>query len=109
MELILPFVPKKAQISGFFNIGEFEKAYFAKPIQLLIVDENFCDKNSIGALSETIKRTAFKTARKIILVGKDSNSDRQRFAELGSPRFYTKPFLPEELAEIIDKNLGSRK
>jgi DNA-binding response OmpR family regulator len=109
MELIIPFVPKKAQVSGFSNVGEFEKAYFVKPVQLLVIDENFCDKNDVATLAKTIKKTTFKTARKIILIGKNSNSDRQRFLELDANHFHTKPFLPEELAEIIDRNLGSHK
>lgn len=109
MELLVPFVPKKAQVSGFSSLEQFEKTYFAKPVQLIIVDENFLGENGAASVAQAFKRSNLKGAGKIVLVGKNTAAAKEKFSSLEPAHFHTKPFLPEELAAIIDLNLGSRK
>lgn len=110
MELVMPSVPKKIQFRGFGNLEEIKKTYFPKPIQLVIVDDNILDGAAGTELHDILSNSlALKGARKIAVTSKSPRVDKAALAALGLTHSYIKPFLPEELAGIIDKNLGGKK
>ena len=42
----------------------------------------------------------------VVLTAKSLQADRERSRELGAAAFLTKPFLPEELCDMVDRVLG---
>ena len=42
----------------------------------------------------------------VVLTAKSLQADRDRSRELGAAAFLTKPFLPEELCDMVDRVLG---
>lgn len=109
MELIIPCIPKKISLTGINDPDGLSSAYFPKPVQLVMLDENFLEETSEETLREQFSSFGLRHAKKILVCHKNSRADRKKAAELGISHFHTKPFLAEELAAIIEKYLGHKK
>lgn len=109
MELIIPCIPKKIALTGLNDPVALATAYFPKPFQLVMLDENFLGETPEEALREQFASFGLRHAKKILVCHKNSRADRDKFANLGITHFHTKPFLAEELAAIVDKYLGHKK
>ena len=105
MELITPCIPKKVILTGITDSAVLATMYFPKPIQLIIIDENFLDEAFEGTLTELFSSFAFRHAKKVLVCHKNSKLNREKLSDLGIAYFHTKPFLAEELATIIEKYL----
>jgi two-component system, OmpR family, alkaline phosphatase synthesis response regulator PhoP len=44
----------------------------------------------------------------VVLTAKSLQADRDRSHELGAAAFLTKPFLPEDLCDVVDRVLGRK-
>ena len=109
MDLITPCIPKRIVLTGLTDSGALTTTYFPKPIQLVMIDENFLDETFENTLTELFATFAFRHAKKVLICHKNSKTDRERLTALGINYFHTKPFLAEELAAIIEKYLGQKK
>ncbi|MGE0754038.1 MAG: response regulator [Alphaproteobacteria bacterium] len=70
---------------------------------LIVLDLGLPDKDGLDVLPE-IKQNDTKPKVIILSVRKDPVT-RSRAAELGADDYMTKPFLMEDLLEVIEKNL----
>lgn len=109
MELIIPCIPKKIAFTSIHDPAELAPAYFPKPIQLVMLDENFLEESSEETLKEQFSSFGLRHAKKILICHKNSRANRNKVSELGITHFHTKPFLAEELATIVEKYLGHKK
>jgi DNA-binding response OmpR family regulator len=72
---------------------------------LIICDLQMPKMNGFEFLDKVRKRGFTKHTPVIILSGSESSKDRVRCYRLGSQDFLVKPFNPEELGELVRKNL----
>lgn len=72
---------------------------------LIICDIQMPKMDGFEFLENVRKRGFTKHTPVIMLSGSESSSDRVRCYKLGSQDFLVKPFNPEELGELVKKNL----
>ncbi len=72
---------------------------------LIICDIEMPDLDGFGFLSEVRQRGFTSHTPVIMLSGRSESRERIRCYQLGAQDYLTKPFNPEELVEVIKKNL----
>jgi hypothetical protein len=108
LELIVPAIPKKVHYTGCPDLTVLAKTNFAKPVQLVLIDENFCSDSELDVLTKTLQTSAFQSAKRLAFANKSSARNRDQWDKLRVSHVHIKPFLAEELANLIEKNLGPR-
>lgn len=103
-------MPQKVDFKTFDSIEEADQTFFPKITQLIVMDYNVLDKisgkNDKTRLFTNKKLTASKA---ILLYNRKSHVDKDKYEKLGITHFIVKPFLPEELIELIKEKLGYKK
>lgn len=107
MELIVKTIPKKVDFRVANSLDELENHTWRKPLQLLIFDANVMTESG-ELLTRMLTQKAFKGARRILIHAHQSQTvlPAHEMRALGMHQLLAKPFLPEELIELIEKNTG---
>lgn len=105
MTLIVRSMPRKISFNCFDSVDAAEHQYFAKPIQLVIVDKNTLQDTT----QKPFTQKALKNAKTVLIHTRDESVNREQFKNVGISDVLTKPFLAEELVELIDNKLGYKK
>lgn len=108
MELIVPTIPRKIHFQSCRNLGELQSHYFSKPVTCTIIDERFLMENNFAELSAVFEKINLKKSKKILFYTSQGPFLRSG-SELGFDESHAKPFLAEELKEIIRRALGLKK
>lgn len=103
--LIMQSLPKKIEYTPLNTLEELEEALFSKAIHLILIDHNTIHPESSWAGLET---KPLKTARKVFIHTRKTKLPHD-LEEVGFHQAVTKPFLTEELVELIENHLGGKK
>ncbi len=88
------------------NSGEAAEAWLENNLpDLIISDIQMDDMDGFTLLKNVRLRGYTKHTPIIMLSGKAESKERVKSYQLGAQDFLTKPFNPEELDEIVKKNL----
>lgn len=110
LEIIIKSIPKKLEYHVVSNLDDLQIAFFPKPIQLVIIDSNVLSENGFQEAEwDLFKTSKLKASKKILIHARDTKFDLDKLKSVGVLQSLSKPFLPEELVEIINKQLGSKK
>ena len=103
---VLPLVPVKLEavcVEMLEEAGKISKR--GRAYALILADGNAFTETQVPAAMATIdKHPLLKGARRVLINSKDGFNPRV-LKEVGFI-FYTKPFLPEELAGLIEKGVA---
>lgn len=105
MTLIVRSMPRKLHFTCFDSVAAAEHQYFTKPIQLVIVDKNALQNTTQKPFSQK----ALKNAKTVLIHTREAHINREQLKEAGISDLLTKPFLAEELVEMIDNKLGYKE
>lgn len=106
MELLIASVNKRVSLSCYTDFTVLRETPIAHTISLMIVDHNvFLLGGSEHQLLQDLNRRFFKSARKILLHGREADFDAAHMRDAGFSHFLRKPFLPEELLQIMQASL----
>lgn len=105
MTLIVKSIPRKMNFHCFDRIEDVNKNYFPKSVQLAIVDKNTLS----DASQKTFTPKAFRNAKIVLIHTRDFHPNREQLKTASISDFLTKPFLSEELVEMIENKLGYKK
>lgn len=105
MTLIVRSMPRKINFNCFDSIDAAEHQYFAKPIHLAILDKNTLPDTA----QKLFTQKALKNAKTVLIHTRDEHINREQLKNAGIHDSLTKPFLAEELVEVIDNKLGYKE
>ncbi|OVE80817.1 hypothetical protein BVY03_05405 [bacterium K02(2017)] len=90
------------------NLSELNKLDLSKPVKLIIMDHNIIGslKNLNESHLESLTSKNFVKAKKILLHQRQANINHNLLKQFGFQHYLTKPFLANELIELINKYLG---
>ncbi len=109
IELIVKTIPRKIDFTTFDDLHEVALAFFPKNIQLVILDHNSIPKeNSDLVFQQAFGKRQLKQAKKILMFSRDVDLDHEYLKAQGFQHSYAKPFLPDELIDMVSQNLGIR-
>ena len=75
-------------------------------VDLVITDINMPDINGLELISFIRSNVNYKSLPLIIISTEGSEKDRQKGLNLGADAYLVKPFVPEDLQNLIRKFLG---
>lgn len=75
-------------------------------VDLVITDINMPDINGLELISFIRNNANYKSLPLIIISTEGSEKDRQKGLNLGADAYLVKPFVPEDLQNLIAKFLG---
>lgn len=108
MRALVPLIPKQIELTCAENLNELlEQPKRGTPFRVLIFDSNVFEDghNSLKELDQLAGHRLLKEGKRILLHPRQQTSHQQELKEKGFVGFYTKPFLIEEIAKIIEDNL----
>lgn len=105
MTLIVRSMPRKISFHCFDSVDAAEHQYFAKPIHLVIVDKN----TLLDTTQKPFTQKSLKNAKTLLIHTRDAPVNREQLKNTGISDLLTKPFLAEELVEMIDNKLGYKE
>ncbi len=97
---------------GDFDIVEAENGFEAlrvlprERVDLVITDINMPDINGLELVSFVKNNPNYQSTPLIIISTEGSDRDRDKGMALGADAYLVKPFVPEQLQELIKKYLG---
>lgn len=78
-----------------------------KKFALVVIDQNCLDgDNAADRVDILTRQRAVIASRKILIYSHDRKPDSRLTAKISFETIAAKPFLPEELASLIEKNLS---
>ncbi|MBF0104760.1 MAG: hypothetical protein HQM16_05480 [Deltaproteobacteria bacterium] len=103
MEIIIKSINKKIDYKPLSSLKELSKAHYSRPVQIVIVDNNAVrgEKTSDTELFGAFESRYFVKSKKIFLHTRKDAIDRDLLERHGFGVFLVKPFLTEELIDII--------
>jgi len=96
--IIIQSIPKKIELVTLDDLKTVGDSYFAKPINLILLDE------SVIVNTEEFKnldKTKLKNAKRILIHKRNSKVDKSNLGNLGIKQFHAKPFLTEEILDWV--------
>lgn len=105
---VLSLVSVKTEVVA---LEAFSKAEALRPdekrFSLVVIDQNCIEGEETAASSETvIGHPSVSPAKKILIHAHDRKPDPRLTSRIAFEAVGIKPFLPEELAALIEKNLS---
>jgi hypothetical protein len=101
-------VPSLGQKISYVTFDSFETAsayHFAKPVHVMIFDQNVFDDLKDECDWSFFEKPNLKKSEKILIYARHRDIDTGNLRELGFTAFHAKPFLPEELIELLKHHL----
>lgn len=103
--LLENFLSEEYDVSYYNNANEALDWLEKSLPDLIICDIEMPDLDGYGFLSAVRQRGYTSHTPVIMLSGRSESRERIRCYQLGAQDYLTKPFNPEELVEVIKKNL----
>ncbi len=97
---------------GDYDVVEAENGFEAlrilprEMVDMVITDINMPDINGLELISFIRSNDNYKSLPLVIVSTEGSEKDRQKGLALGADAYLVKPFVPEELQNLIRKFLG---
>ncbi|MBI4410917.1 MAG: hypothetical protein HY541_00335 [Deltaproteobacteria bacterium] len=107
-QAVVTLIPKKAEAVCVESVDEaLSLSRRGRPFRLILVDLNALadEKNGAKAAVRLGEHRLLEPAARILLHSRGAALPDQALKEQNFSAFYTKPFLAEELAKIIDDHL----
>lgn len=89
-----------------FSGFEALKALPHQSFDIILVDINMPDINGLELLNFIKTNDRYSTIPVIIISTESSQEDRKKGMSLGAVGYLTKPFNPEDLQDLVRRNLG---
>ncbi len=106
IEILSKTLTKRVDLTCFTTLNDLAESAALHPVNLVILDHNtFAAAGSEHTISLLLGTRSLKHTYKILLHKRDDVFDSQLLQSLGFVSFLTKPFLPEELTELMQKCL----
>lgn len=105
---VLSLVPGRTEMMAAETLSQIEAFRpEEKKFSLVVIDQNCLDGEGIPDSSGTvIGHPAVSSAKKILIHSYDRKPDPRLTSKITFEAVGIKPFLPEELASLIEKNLS---
>jgi len=109
LEIIVKTLPKQIDYHTLSNFSDLNTNSLSKTIQLMIIDQNSLPSNlKNDGLWSPLQSKYLKNAKKILINNRNDTIDQDFLKSLGFSQFLTKPFLTEELIDVLQKYLGGK-
>ncbi len=102
--LLIPLIPTKTTLKSYDSLAA--AATQNKAVNLLVIDANVLPVTEITKALDFLQKPVWKKSKAVLIHSRHQQMDQAALKSAGLTNFYVKPFLSEELVNLIKENLS---